>query len=195
MPSVKIALLAICASASMVAAKLDYGPCPTGIQQAPYSPDLGGLYYAQYYDEFLEYATPIFNAVLKANGLDCFSYKYNIWQPTYDRDSLSLKRRLWRPYFMHQDASKTAAVAYMCFDSRFLSDLVAVGLKLPDWSVTYWNKFTEIFQTFHLKLIVVGSKTTVMDSAVLEDVAEYINTFPYKKAFPYKFPKDFKVAN
>ena len=45
MPSLKTALLAICASASMVAAKLDYGACPTGIQQAPYSQDLNGLYY------------------------------------------------------------------------------------------------------------------------------------------------------
>ena len=96
---------------------------------------------------------------------------------------------------MYQDASKTAAIAYMCFDSRFLSDLVAVGLKLPDWAVTFWNKFTEIFQTFHLKIIIVGSKTTVMEPAVVEDIAAYINTFPYKKSFPYQFPKDFKLAN
>ena len=79
MPSVKTALFAICATASMVAAKLDYGACPTGIQQPPYSPDLDGVYYLQYYDEFLEYVTPIFNAVQKANGLDCFNAKINIW--------------------------------------------------------------------------------------------------------------------
>ena len=119
----------------------------------------------------------------------------SIWQPTYDRDSLPLKKRLWRPYLVYQDASKNAVVAYMCFDSRFLSDLLAVGLKLQDWSVTFWNKFTEIFQTFHLKLIAVGSKTTQMDTAVVNDVAGYINTFPYKKSFPYNFPKDFKLAN
>ena len=195
MPTFKNALLAVCATASLAAAKLDYGACPTGIQQVPYSADLDGLYYLQYYDEFLEYVTPIFNAVQKANGLDCFNFNLKIWEPTYDRDSLPLKKRLWRPYLVYQDASKNAVVAYMCFDSRFLSDLLAVGLKLPDWSVTFWNKFTEIFQTFHLKLIAVGSKATLMDAAVVDDVADYINTFPYKKSFPYKFPKDFKLAN
>ena len=195
MPSLKSALLAVCASASMVSAKLDYGPCPTGILQAPFNEDLSGRYYLQYYDEFLEYATPIFNAVQKANGLDCYNANLNLRLATYDRDARSLKSRLWRPYLVYQDASKTAVVGYMCFDSRFLSDLVAVGLKLPDWSVTFWNKFTEIFQTFHLKLIAVGSKTPLMDTAVVEDVAGYINTFPYKRSFPYKFPEDFKLAN
>ena len=96
---------------------------------------------------------------------------------------------------MYQDASKTAAIAYMCFDSHFLSDLVAVGFKLPKWAATFWNKFSVIFQIFHLKLIIVGSKTTVMEPEVVKDIGAYINTFPYKKYFPYRFPKDFKLAN
>ena len=78
MPSFKNALLAVCATASLVSAKLDYGACPTGIQQVPYSANLDGLYYLQYYDEFLEYITPIFNAVQKANGLDCFNFNLNL---------------------------------------------------------------------------------------------------------------------
>ena len=44
-------------------------------------------------------------------------------------------------------------VIYMCFDSRYLSDFVAVGLDLPDWATEYWNKFLEMFQIWHLKVI------------------------------------------
>jgi hypothetical protein len=57
------------------------------------------------------------------------------------------------------------------------------------------KKFTELFQTFHLKLMVWGSKSKKPSEAVKTDVANYINTFPHKKSFPYKFPKDFKIVN
>lgn len=72
--------------------------------------------------------------------------------------------------------------------------MLALGFDVPEWAMNYWNKFIEIFQTWHMKLMLVGSKTSVMDEAVKTDVASYINTFPYKRGFPIKFPKDFKKA-
>ena len=86
-------------------------------------------------------------------------------------------------------------VIYMCFDSRYLSDMIAVGLDIPDWATQFWNKFVEIFQVWHLKVITWQSKTPVVDPAVAADVANYINNFPYKKSFPYKFPADFSRSN
>ena len=58
----------------------------------------------------------------------------------------------------------------MCFDSRYLSDFVAVGLDIPDWAMETWNKFLEIFQIWHLKVITWGTKTPVVDPAVATDV-------------------------
>ena len=79
MPRIINSILAICVTVSMVAAKLDYGPCPTGVQQTPYNSDLDGLYYLQYYDEIMEFVKPIFNALQNANGFDCFSFDLNKW--------------------------------------------------------------------------------------------------------------------
>jgi hypothetical protein len=93
-----------------------------------------------------------------------------------------------------QDSTENAIIYYACFDSRFLNDLVAIGLQLPEWAVAYWNKFTGIFQIFHLKVMAVLTKTTSMDATMLGEVTNYINTFPHKKSFPYKFPKDFSKA-
>jgi hypothetical protein len=83
----------------------------------------------------------------------------------------------------------------MCFDARTLNELLAIGLRLPEWAVSYWNKFTEIFQTFHLKLMAVGSKTTSLDAKAVSEISNYINTFPHKRSFPYQFPKDFNLPN
>ena len=86
-------------------------------------------------------------------------------------------------------------VLYMCFDSRYLSDIVAIGLSIPDWAQEYWTKFLEIFQVWHVKIITWQSKTPVVDAAVANDVANYINNFPHKKSFPYKYPADFSRSN
>ncbi len=58
MNSLKSAFITI-ATLSLVSAKLDYGPCPTGIQQIPYNPSIDGTYYLQFYDEMLDYLKPI----------------------------------------------------------------------------------------------------------------------------------------
>ena len=102
---------------------------------------------------------------------------------------------MFLPYLVYQDPTKNAIVGYMCFDSRYLTDFLAVGLSIPDWAIEYWNKFLELFQIWHLKIITWGTKTPVVDPVVAADVANYINTFPHKKSFPYKFPADFSKAN
>ena len=83
----------------------------------------------------------------------------------------------------------------MCFDSRYLTDFVALGFQIPEWALEIWNKFLEIFQVWHLKIMTVWSKTPVVDSAVFNDVGNYINNFPHKKSFPYKYPADFSRSN
>ena len=115
--------------------------------------------------------------------------------PSYDRDSLPLKKRLWQPYLTYQDPTKNAIVGYMCFDTRFLTDLIAVGLNIPDWAAEYWNKFTELFQIWHLKLVGVASKTPQMDQAVADSISTYLNNFPYVKTYQYKYPADFTMVN
>ena len=144
-------------------AKLDYGPCPSGIQQAPWKASMTGTYYLHYYDLFFDYALPIFKYTHGWETYDCLNGIIKMPEHTYDRDSRPLKKRLAQPYMIFQDSRENTLIGYMCFDARFLNDLVAIGLQLPDWAVAYWNKFTEIFQTFHLKVMAVASKTPTFD--------------------------------
>jgi hypothetical protein len=156
---------------------------------------LTGTYYLQYYDKFFDYALPIFKYTDGIETYDCLNGPVKIPEKTYDRDSQPLKKRLAQPYIIFQDTTENALIGYMCFDSRFLNDLVGIGLQLPDWAVEYWNKFTEIFQTFHLKVLAVATKTPTFEGTVKDEVATFINTLPYKKSFPYQFPKDFSLPN
>jgi hypothetical protein len=180
---------------ALAAAKLDYGPCPSNIQQVPWKASMTGTYYVQYYDKFFDYAMPIFKYTEGIETFDCLNGQVKIPERTYDRDTQPLKKRLSQPYIIFQDTTESALIGYMCFDARFLNDLVGIGLKLPDWAVAYWNKFTEIFQTFHLKVLAVASKTSTFDATLKDEVATFINTLPYKRSFPYQFPKDFSLAN
>ncbi len=83
----------------------------------------------------------------------------------------------------------------MCFDSRFLNDLVATGLQIPEWATQYWNYITEVFTLWHFKMMAFGTKTPVMDVTVENSVKQFINAFPYKKNYPYQYPTDFSRPN
>ena len=180
---------------ALAAAKLDYGPCPSNIQQVPWKASMSGNYYVQYYDQFFDYAMPIFKIVEGIETFDCLNGPVKIPEKYYDRDNQPLKRRLGQAYWIFQDSTENALIGYMCFDARFLNDLVSIGLQLPEWAVEYWNKFTEIFTTFHLKVLAVITKTSTFDATLKDEVSTFINTLPYKKSFPYQFPKDFTLAN
>ncbi len=184
-------LVAVASFAALSSAKLDYGACPTPIAQTTFDASLSGEYYLQYYDNFFDYVMFIADFLYKLKNFDCLKLKTTIQQSTYDRDAQPLKKRLVQPYIVYQDPTKNAIVAYYCVDSRVLTDIVAMGLEFPPWAWDYWNKFLEIFQVWHLKLMAFGTKTPTIDSAVFDSVSTYINTFPYKKQFPYQFPKDF----
>jgi hypothetical protein len=193
-------LLAIIGSfAALSSAKLDYGPCPSPIVQAPFDASLTGTYYLQYYDNMLDYLWPaaklMYSHLLKGDKPDCLKIPITVNSASYDRDSRPLKKRLFQPYLVYADPTKNAVVSYMCFDARFISDLLSAGFEIPDWITDIYNKFMELFQVWHFKVMLWGSKTPVVDPAVTSDVANYINTFPHKKSFPYKFPADFSRAN
>ncbi len=172
--------------------KLDYGACPNGVQQVPFSADLSGTYYLQYYDEFLDYIQPILSNLRGIKTFECYSQEVNRRQETYNSADLPLEQRIFRLDYVYQDPTKNAGVFYICFDSRIFVNVLALGMEVPAWALQYWNKFIEIFQIWHMKLMVVGSKTTSIDDAVKNDVANFVNTFPHKRAFPYNFAKDFK---
>ena len=192
-------LTVICSFAILSSAKLDYGPCPSPIIQPPYDASLSGTYYLQYYDSMLDYMWPL--AKLMANHLiskadpDCLKIPISVTESTYDRDSRPMRSRLFQHYLVYVDPTKNAAVSYMCYDSRFIIDLLSAGFSVPDWIIETYNKFMEIFQVWHFKVMLWGTKTPAVDPAVISDVANYINTFPHKKSFPYKFPADFSKAN
>ena len=190
-------LVTLAGLATLASAKLDYGACPSPVSQVPIdaSFSLDGTYYFQYYDNMIDYLMPFAKFIYKTENFDCVTQRIKPRMPSYNRDALPLRKRLWQPYLIYQDPSKNAIVGYMCFDSRFLSDLIAVGLNIPDWATEYWNKFTELFQIWHLKLTAIGSKTPAMDPAVLSSVSDYINNFPYTKTYQYKFPADFSKVN
>ena len=138
---------------------------------------------------------PAFEYTYNVKTFDCQTYAFKVTEDIYDRNTRPLRKRLPQPYFVYQDVNENALIVYHCFDSRFLNDLVAIGLQLPEFAVAYWNKFMQIFQVFHLKIIAVISKTPQLDAATVTEVSNYINRFPYKRKFPYKFTQDFSQAN
>ena len=82
----------------------------------------------------------------------------------------------------------------MCFDSRLLSDYIAISLKIPDWLIDNWNKFLRYFQIWHFKVLTWSTKTPVYDPDIEIDIAKYINNFHFKKLYPYKYSEDFSRA-
>ena len=82
--------LAILTLVGFTYAKLDYGPCPTSIKQAPYDASMAGTYYLQGYDNQVDYLVPLINVLFKMNGLDCYSYANSPNPDKYDIDSLPL---------------------------------------------------------------------------------------------------------
>ncbi len=70
----------------------------------------------------------------KFSNPDCLSMPLITSPSIYDRDSRPLKSKLFQPYIVYQDPTKNAMVIYMCFDSRYFGDFVAVGLNIPDWA-------------------------------------------------------------
>jgi len=193
-------LLAVIGSlATLSSGKLDYGACPSPIAQVPFDASLSGTYYLQYYDNMLDYlwfaARLMYWDVIKTDSRDCLKVPVNLNSATYDRDSQPLSVRLFQSSLVYADPTKNAIVGYLCFDSRYISDLLGAGFQIPEWILEPYNRFMELFQVWHVKFLFWGTKTPALDPAVLNSVAGYINTFPHKKSFPYKFPADFSKAN
>lgn len=79
---------------ALATAKLDYGPCPSGIQQAPWKASMTGTYYLQYYDSIFDYLLPLFKIAFKIPGYDCMTGKVTLPENLYDRDALPLKKKV-----------------------------------------------------------------------------------------------------
>ena len=109
-------------------AKLDFGPCPAPITQAPYDASMEGTYYLQGYDNQFDYLVPLMNVIYKMNGLDCLTLVNKPTPEKYNVDALPLQKRLLKPYTVYQDPTQNALVGYMCIDSRTLNDLISLGL-------------------------------------------------------------------
>ncbi len=63
--STSILLTVLGTFAGLSSAKLDYGPCPSPITQAPFDQSLTGTYYLQYYDNMLDYLMPVVQIMFK----------------------------------------------------------------------------------------------------------------------------------
>ena len=63
--STSILLTVLGTFAALSSAKLDYGPCPSPITQAPFDQSLTGTYYLQYYDNMLDYLMPVVQIMFK----------------------------------------------------------------------------------------------------------------------------------
>jgi len=89
---------------------------------------MSGTYYLQYYDNVFDYLLPLFKIAFKIPGYDCLSGKVSLPLDMYDINSLPLKKRVQSAYILYQDATENTLIGYMCFDSRSLNDLIAIGL-------------------------------------------------------------------
>ena len=82
----------------------------------------------------------------------------------------------------------------MCFDSRVVTDFIAINLSIPDWIIDNWNYFLKYFQILHFKVLTWSTKNPVYDPEIEIDIANYINNFQFKIYKPYNYKEDFLRA-
>ena len=82
----------------------------------------------------------------------------------------------------------------MCFDSRFVTNYIAINLNIPDWIIDNWNYFLKYLQVFHFKILTWSTKTPVYDPDIVIGIANFINNFKFKIYKPFNYYEDFSLA-